>query len=317
MTWQSYGKNFRRDCCIFAVCIAIFAETNYGVNMPILERKIMHEANTLCSHFTYTAPCHLHRHREIQIILFTQGSGKQFVGDGVADFRTGDVALIGSNVPHLHLCGTLLEGGKEQLPNIREAVQISPDLFPADMKRLPDYQELSLLLDKSRYGMRFYDEGLYEELRRQFSVLDGLQYTDRIAHTFKLLGLLAHCRDVRLIASTLSADEQADADSPVGLACTYLYEHFQEDIKLEDVASHVHMNPAALCRLFKKGTDKTLFQYLNDLRIEHACRLLAYSQLSVSQVGYEAGYSSIPYFIQQFRRKTGVTPGEYRKEVGM
>lgn len=311
---QRYGKNFRENSCIFAVRIAIFAKIVNSVNMSILERKIIHTANTLCSHFVYDTPCQLHRHREIQLILFTQGSGKQFVGDGVADFRVGDVALIGSNVPHLHLCGTLLEGAAEKLRNIREAVQISPDLFPTDMCRLPDYQELALLLEKSRYGMRFYDIGLYDELRRQFAVLDELQYTERIAHTFRLLGLLARCKDVRLIASSLP-DGLPDVDSPVSRACAYLYEHFQEEIKLEEVARNVHMNPTALCRLFKKATDKTLFQYLNDLRIEHACRLLAYSDLTVAQVGYEAGYGNIPYFIQQFRQKTGVTPGEYRKEV--
>ena len=72
--------------------------------MGILERKIIHERTTLCSHISY--PQFIlprHKHIEYEIMLFTQGSGKQFVGEGVLDYQQGDIALIGSNVPHLHL----------------------------------------------------------------------------------------------------------------------------------------------------------------------------------------------------------------------
>ena len=77
--------------------------------MAILERKIIHEKATMCSHVSYphfVLP--LHKHVEFEIMLFTQGKGKQFVGEGVSDFQEGDIALIGSNVPHLHLCNTKL-----------------------------------------------------------------------------------------------------------------------------------------------------------------------------------------------------------------
>ena len=283
--------------------------------MAILKRKIVHEANTLCSHFVYTSPCQLHRHREIQIILFMRGDGKQFVGDGVADFQPGDVALIGSNVPHFHLCDTLLKGNDGSLPNIREAVLISPDFFPAEMSGLPDYQELSLLLDESRYGIRFYGDGLFGKLRRLFAKLDGLRGIDRIAHVFGILTLLVSCKDMRRIASTVPDAEPVAADSPVDKIYTYLYEHFREDVRLEDVARYVRINPTALCRLFKKGTDKTVFQCLNDIRIAHACRLLAHTDLTVSQIGYEVGYGSIPYFIQRFKQKVRQLPGEYRRTI--
>ena len=73
--------------------------------MGILERKIIHERTTLCSHIPYPQfVLPRHKHIEYEIMLFTRGSGKQFVGEGVLDYQQGDIALIGSNVPHLHLC---------------------------------------------------------------------------------------------------------------------------------------------------------------------------------------------------------------------
>lgn len=286
--------------------------------MDILERTIVHDANTVCSHVCYTSPCRLHRHREIQVILFTQGGGKQFVGDGVLDFCEGDVALIGSYVPHFHLCSAMIDGAPDGSPGVRETVQISPDIFPSDMAHLPDYQELHAMLDKSRCGIRFYGKGLYEELKTLFDGLDGLQYTDRIIHVYRILGLLAKCRDTRLIASAaVNTGTEHGHDTPTGRALDYLYRHFREEIRLEDVAEYARTNPAALCRTFRKATDKTIFTCLNDIRIEYACRLLAYSNLTISQVGYESGYNSIAYFTKLFRQKLGHTPGEYRSMIRM
>lgn len=281
--------------------------------MDILERKIVHDANTICSHVCYTSPCRLHRHKEIQVILFTQGSGKQFVGNGVLDFNEGDVALIGSYVPHFHLCSTMIEDAVDSSPGVRETVQISPDIFPADMAYLPDYQERYALLEKSRYGIRFYDQGLYDKLKALFAELDSLRYTDRIAHVYRILGALVKCRDTRLIApAAVETEPEREQDTPAGRALDYLYSHFREEVRLEDVAAYARTTPTALCRTFRKATDKTIFTCLNDIRIEYACRLLAYSNLTISQVGYESGYNSIAYFTKLFRQKLGHTPGEYR-----
>ncbi len=166
--------------------------------MPILERKIAHKMTTMCSHMTYQEfVLPLHKHAEYQLIIFTHGSGKQFVGGGVAPYAKGDVALIGSYVPHLHLCKSRMKSGenagKEEPGNIGkrelkpgleteledrlyssgEAIQFSPQLFPSSLLNLPDYAHISELLSKSQYGIRFYDEGLYDELLKMMKAFDS------------------------------------------------------------------------------------------------------------------------------------------------
>ena len=84
---------------------------------------------------------------------------------------------------------------------------------------------------------------------------------------------------------------------------------------MKEVADYVKQNPSALCRYFKQRTDKNIFQCLAEIRVEHACKLLAYSNLSISQIAYESGYNNVPYFIKQFESLTQRTPKEYRIQI--
>ncbi len=86
----------------------------------------------------------------------------------------------------------------------------------------------------------------------------------------------------------------------------------KEKITLREIADYVKLNSSALCRYFRQRTDKSIFQCLAEIRVEHACILLSYSNLSVSQIAYESGYGNVPYFIKQFESITRQTPKEYR-----
>ena len=125
--------------------------------MVILDRKIVHNVQTMCSHITYTEfNLPFHRHSEYELILFTSGSGTEFVGEGVADYKKGDVALIGSNIPHLHLCKSRMGNSQETEAmehSTSETIQFSPGIFPPDILNLPDYEHIADLLSKSQYGI--------------------------------------------------------------------------------------------------------------------------------------------------------------------
>lgn len=244
------------------------------------------------------------------------------MGEGVADFKEGDVAFIGSNVPHLHLCGSKLMQpalGKEKecVCCSGEAIQFRPELFPPGMENIPDYQHICDLLKKSQYGVRFYDDGLYEDLLGIIRDFDASEYTSRIICLFRMLERMHRCKQIKLLSDTAynSANIIPGVKEPINKIYDYLYNHFQEKIVLQDVAECVGQHPSALCRYFKQRTDKSIFQCLAEIRIEHACKLLAYSNMTVSQVAYESGYNNITHFISQFEKYTHRTPSEYRMQV--
>ena len=287
--------------------------------MPILERKIVHDMATVCSHISYPRfVLPLHKHVEYEIMLFTQGSGKQFVGEGVSDYKAGDMALIGSNVPHLHLCHTKLDAtsasNPEEKASAGEAIQFRPDMFPGQMEGIPDYHLIHDLLQKSQYGIRFYDEGLFDEMLEMVREFDSSGYTSRIVCLLRMLEKLHDCQHFRLLSDTAynQANLIPDVKEPVNKVYAYLYNHFKEKVTLGEIAEFVNQNPAALCRYFKQRTDRSIFQCLAEIRIQHACKLLTYSKMNVSQIAYESGYNSVTHFVAQFEKITKRTPSEYR-----
>ena len=290
--------------------------------MPILERKIIHGRATVCSHISYPRfVLPLHKHVEYEIMLFTQGSGKQFVGEGVSEYKAGDIALIGSNVPHLHLCHTKLHSTSASHPeeewSAGEAIQFRPDMFPENMKDIPDYRLIYDLLQKSQYGIRFYDESLFGEMMELVRAFDSSEYTPRLVCLLRMLGKLHDCQHFKLLSDTAynQANPVSDMEEPVNKVYAYLYNHFKEKVTLEEIAEFVNQNPASLCRYFRRRTDKSIFQCLAEIRIEHACKLLTYSTMNVSQIAYESGYNSVTHFIAQFEKIIKRTPSEYRMQI--
>lgn len=286
--------------------------------MSILERKIIHDRITSCSHILYPQfVLPHHKHIEYEVMLFTQGSGKQFVGEGVADFKAGDIALIGSNVPHLHLCNTKLNSAIKSLPSAGEAIQFLPTIFPSHLENIPDYQQIYSLLQKSQYGLRFYENGLFEELKQMFHEMDSLEYTARLGGLLRILDRLFRCEKIALLSATAynNSNILPDIKEPINKVYTYLYNHFKEKITLNEVAEYVKQNPSALCRYFKQRTDKSIFQCLTEIRLEHACKLLSYSNLNISQIAYESGYNNVPHFVTQFEKTIKRRPSEYRMQM--
>ena len=294
--------------------------------MPILERKIAHKMTTLCSHITYPGfVLPLHKHAEYELMIFTHGSGKQFVGEGVAPYAEGDIALIGSNVPHLHLCRSRMKSKDnfeenvldDKLYSSGEAIQFSPELFPSSLLSLPDYAHISELLSKSQYGIRFYEEGLYDELMQMIKSFDSSTHTSRLIVLLQILERLYKCKNTQLLSSTAynNANRQPEVGEPIGRIYTYLYNNFREKVVLKDIADFVGHNPTSLCRYFKKCTDKSIFQVLAEIRIEYACKLLANSELTIGEVAFSSGYNTPTLFFEQFQKIVRLTPAEYRREI--
>lgn len=163
--------------------------------MKILERRILHDPGTAFSHIRYgqfSLPCHAHV--EFELMYITSGRGLQFAGDGVEPYRAGDLALLGSGLPHFHLCDRVRLGGDGEASS-GEVLQFPPDLFPQNMERLGDYAEIRRLLECSRRGIRFGDRVLAAEVGRLVRSVDALSGTERLVRLYEILGRLARCAD--------------------------------------------------------------------------------------------------------------------------
>jgi len=98
----------------------------------------------------------------------------------------------------------------------------------------------------------------------------------------------------------------------IAKVCEYMEQHFSDNIYLSDMASLVGMSDTAFSHFFKSKTNMTFIDYLNDMRIAHACQLLSETSLTISEVCYNSGFNNISNFIRMFKKRKQMTPNAYR-----
>lgn len=247
-----------------------------------------------------------HQHVELELILFTEGSGLSFVGNHVGEFETGDVYFLGSSLPHT------FQKMDPDLLTSAIVVQFLPGLFGAELFDLPECRLIKKLLDRSRFGLK-----LGAEVR---AVVGPLIRELEFAVGFERVLLLWRCLDVlsrgdgAVVVSTLEPRALNRKDQLcIDRVFQFTIDNFKERVSLSEVAGIACMSVTSFCNYFKRSTKKTYVDFLNEVRIGYACNLLMESDKPVLQVSYESGYNTMANFHKQFLKVKGVTPLQYRK----
>ena len=98
-------------------------------------------------------------------------------------------------------------------------------------------------------------------------------------------------------------------------ATNYIKMYYNEDLKLEDVAEHIYINPYYLSHLFKKELGITFSNYLRKIRLDNAIILIQKGEREVQRIASLVGYNNSSYFIKVFKNHVGLTPYNYNKEI--
>ncbi|TAE33490.1 MAG: AraC family transcriptional regulator [Cytophagales bacterium] len=255
----------------------------------------------------FDAPWHYHPEYELTYIV--RSSGKRFVGDHISSFDAGDLVLVGPNLPHFWR-----NDDDQPADSPAEAVVVQ---FPATfaetvLNALPEASAIGQLLRRAQYGLRFLPTQETDLGPRliQLATLDGMP---RLLAFLTLLHELTLVSDTTLLASDGYQLSVSEAETErMKRVLDYMLKHFRTEIRIEQIASVAGMAPAAFCRYFRKRTGKSFVEYLNEVRISHARKLLTQNDMSVGQVGLECGFNNISHFHRQFRLLSGTTPLKYQ-----
>lgn len=117
-----------------------------------------------------------------------------------------------------------------------------------------------------------------------------------------------------LILMLRASNEKSEhTSSPIAEAISYMHGHFREELTLEEVARRQNLSPNYFGNCFKKSVGSSFREYLNKIRLKYACQLLTASHLSVKEIAFASGYSSVEYFFYVFKKQLSTTPAEYRR----
>ena len=255
-----------------------------------------------------------HYHPEVQLTLIMEGSGTRFIGNSIASFEEGDLFLIGSNVPHVFRNEQQAKTDKQESKVKSLSIYFKPDALGNTFFQLPETRHISLLLTEASRGIEISRAGTgdVKDLFQQIWMLSGF---DRLQKLLEILNKISISRKHRIISQLAYERPLKDDDNRrISEVFDFVIKNYTEEINLQQVASIANLSHTAFCRYFKLHTRQTFTEFLNRTRIGQASRLLRETRQSVSEIGYSCGYNNIPYFNREFKKITGITPMNFRRE---
>ncbi len=253
-----------------------------------------------------------HFHPEYQITLVIKSRGYRLVGDNIAPLQPGDLVLVGSNLPHVWQQEEHTARPEPEHPVHAIIVRFLETFVGNDFLEIPEMKPVRRLLQRSMRGLQITGDtrqAVAEKMRR-LADFSGLE---RLSGLLSILNTLAHSNELKPIASAGFVPVLNGSDhGRMQRVYDYINAHLDEPIDRADVAHQAHLSEGAFSRFFKLRTGKTLPQYVNELRVGRACRLLAEDETKITDIAMECGFSNLPNFNRRFLEITGLTPRSYR-----
>ncbi len=258
-----------------------------------------------------------HFHPAIEIMYITCGTGTRFVGDHMEGYQKGDVCMIGPQLPHEWRNDDVYFNKDSKLRATCICLFFKRQILEPNLIRLSEMSAIRNLIERSRRGIKFTGQArkdIADFIEKSANGTGARKVSDLI----QLLDLMSQSEEYEILASIGFAESVNSEDfERFNKVYKYLVANFTKTVKLEDVASLIGLTPTAFCRYFKERTKKTFIEYLNDMRIGHAKKLLIEGKMKISTISAEAGFNNLSNFIVQFKKTTQMLPSDFQKEYGV
>ncbi|MEC3878729.1 AraC family transcriptional regulator [Parapedobacter sp. 10938] len=254
-----------------------------------------------------------HYHSEVELIHFEKGSGTQFIGDSIHHFSSGDVILIGSNLPHYwSFDSSYLDAATGTPADVRVA-HFNVDFWGMAFLDLPENTPVKQLLQEAKRGISVYGAA-GAHVQKLLAELLETEGTKRILLLIEALTTIAHTSERKALSSVgFTPHFERGENNRINNIYDFALQHFRKRITLDEIAEVAGMSNNAFCRYFKSRTGKTFSQFLIELRVGHACKLLIENNLNVKEICFETGFHNFAGFHKYFKQITGKSPLNYRR----
>jgi len=250
-----------------------------------------------------------HYHPEIELVYVNGGSGKRQIGSHVSYYSEGDLILIGSNLPHCGFTDKLTGNDSETV------VQMKTDFLGNDFFNIPEMKKIQALFEMAQGGIAFHGKTKMK-IGEKMEILEYQSDFQRLLSILNILNELAKSDELQILnAEGFSMEAEVKDNDRINLVFNHVKNNFKEEITLDEIADLTSMTVPSFCRYFKKITNKTFVQFVNEYRLVHASKLLAEKPMSITEVCFESGFNNFSHFNKQFKAFTGQNPSEYRNQL--
>ena len=255
-----------------------------------------------------------HYHPQYEILYVSKSSGIRFVGDNVSQFEPGDLVLVGSNLPHLWRNDATYYHKDSTVGVKTIVIKFLKDFLGTGTFNYPEFASIKQMLDDSKYGLSF-GKKTSKKLHNELMEIVELNPLEQNIKLLSILNRLSQSKDKEVLSTADMRQFASEPSKRLDAVLKFISDNYSDNIHLQDVADIACMTTNSFCRFFKKMTNKSFTQFLNEVRIRNACRYLLQDELSVSQVCFMVGYNCITNFYKQFKLIMKCTPNDYRNNI--
>jgi len=256
-----------------------------------------------------------HYHAELELHYNIKGEGVRFIGDNIGNFSSGELVLLGENLPHAWRCREEYYQPNSELTIEAIVMHFLPTCLGKDILHLPEAYVIPRLFERAKSGMIITGETKEKviELMRAANEATNL---DRVIIMLSIMKHLAETNEYKPIVNEISAFQQnTDLDDKrLSNIYTYTLSNYKRDITLKEISALSNLSVTSFCRYFKLMTNKTYYDFLTEIRISHACRQLVENKLTTELICFNCGFNNISNFYRHFKKIKGVTPVEYKRK---
>jgi AraC-like DNA-binding protein len=253
-----------------------------------------------------------HYHKNFEISFITEGSGKRIVGDSIEEFQPGDLVFLGPNLPHVWIA--------DKEPHIFSSrtlemvfLQFTSELLFPPILALPEFVNVKKSLEYSERGIQIVGDTL-NEVSEIMLQLPYQKNFERILNFFRMMDIIGSSKtNIPLTSGDYIRKQFAPGNKRIVQIHEFLMNNYREEVNLQKLSELVNMAEGSLCRFFKSMVGLTIFEYLNRIKVDFACKLLMDYDLNITEICFDSGFNNLSHFNKQFRKITGMQPSEYRK----
>ncbi|SHF78432.1 AraC-type DNA-binding protein [Mariniphaga anaerophila] len=260
-------------------------------------------------HAKFDFPVHYHPEYELNFVF--NSKGKRIVGDSIQEYDDMDMVLIGPNTPHAWT-------GNNDHDDVRViTIQFQQDILSETTLNRKVMTPIRDMLFKSYRGIEF-SKGIQNNFKSRLVELSDKSGFDSLLELLSILYDLSISRNQKLLSSSSYVNKYESSKSRrIKKVTDYIYENYHNQIKLKEVAEIVNMSDTAFSHFFKKRTHRSFSDFVNDVRVGNATRLLIESERTMAEIGYECGFNNLSNFNRIFKKKKGCTPSDFKKSQQM
>ena len=257
---------------------------------------------------------HWHYHPEMELTLIRKGRGIRLVGDSLEEFDDGDIVLLGSNLPHMWRNDPAYFERDSTLHIEAIAIHFMEYFFGTHFHDLPEMKHIRDLFERAQQGIRIKGKtrDLVQQKMEKILQVNGIKRIEYLLNLLEMIASSSTCES--LSSSGFTKTYNLTNTDKINDIYSYTFTNFKNRITIKDIADEVNLSPHSFCRYFKTRTLKTYWQFLSEIRVGYACKLLIENRTSINQICYESGFYNLSNFNRCFKTITNKTPLQYFKE---